>query len=99
MRRLWLADLVLAILLPTFLLPAVAAAVSSLAEPDPYEDQHFIWIDPLWDAPLVASFLVAAAWSYLRPSQALRAQLVPAATLLVAAVVVASLFATTRSAP
>ena len=92
MKRLWVADLLLAVLLPLFGLTAFAALVSSIA-PEPYEHQYFVSIEPIGYAPLVLSFLLAAAWSYRRPSQALWAQLVPIATLAATGGLVAYLFA------
>jgi hypothetical protein len=86
----WIADLILAVLLPYVVLPALGGIELG----DPYENPYFLAIDPIWCAAVAGSFVVAAAWSYRRPSQALEAQLVPAAALALAAGVVIWLFAT-----
>jgi hypothetical protein len=94
-KRVWVADLVLAVFLPFLALPALNAVVSSFKPPDPYENPYFVWVElTAFHAPLVGSFLVAAAWSYWRPSQALLAQLVPAAGFALVAGVVLHFVAT-----
>jgi hypothetical protein len=75
-------------------LPALAALASILAPRDQYANPYYLWIDPIWTVPLVGSFLAAAAWSYLRPSRALRAQLIPALVLALGAGAVVYLVAT-----
>lgn len=83
MKRLWIVDLALALLFPALEFALAAAVVGYVAASDPDEYHYYLWIEPLYVAPLVVAFLAAAAWSYMRPAQALRAQLIPGAVVLV----------------
>jgi hypothetical protein len=98
MNRAWVADLVLAALVPVLGPPALDAIASGLANSDPYQSPYYIVVGPTWYLPLAASFVLAAAWCYWRPSHALVAQLLPAATLSLGALFAVRLI-TTLPAP
>jgi hypothetical protein len=86
--RVWVADLILAALIPTIGLSGISALISHLWPSDSYEHQYYLWVDPVGQTLLAVPFLIASAWSYIRPGHALRAQLVPAVSLSIVVAVV-----------